>query len=394
MQGKALLSSALLASAYASPVSERLTKPISTPNPEDGGLYGPYLVPNGDYVMPVYGPYQIPEKITPEELMATLRKRSRKPFLPQQIPILFADLGGDLAEKSENTHREICVTYPEPSEACPKMSFFPNLADPCSVEITDCPPEALEARTYQGGGGSPFDPEPTFSIQTITPIKLELKDETALHLITREPGEISDAVQKAMPPSVREALLIDPNAAQSLASEFSDNKKSVPQWYAKMPSSVQDYYATTTPPPQMKVHQPENSKDAKNLEDVDEVIDDWISSIKVYKSQIRALSEDASSQSLGAAKLAESANLHSQEASRLKDQALATQACLESITAASWFAEASSESLAAYSASRAVYGIEDELGADAGAWSLRTRKAVLISAIMAPLACFAMAALL
>ena len=154
-----------------------------------------------------------------------------------------------------------------------------------------------------------------------------------------------------MPADVKQAMLNDPQAAESLAEEFSGT--SVPEWYAKLPASVIDYYATITAPPTMvvdAVHSP-----------VDDAISDVRSLENSVGSDLSAMSLSASSESVEASRWSKEASSNSKVASKHSDSQLAASASQLSLLAVTQSVDASSQSVYAASASRALFkDLDDE----------------------------------
>jgi hypothetical protein len=203
--------------------------------------------------------------------------------------------------------------------------------------------ETIQVR--QAGGGSPFDND----LDVSSPAKLELKDHDEYHIVARAPSKISEVIESAIPADVKKALINDPKAAESLAKEFSG--KSVPQWYAKLPASVTNYYSTITTPPTMTGYVSKGPAQDK--------VDDWISNVQSYSarlaSQISAMSSVAASESREAKRLSKEASSRSSWATHHSDKQVQTSAWSEAKKAATMSYAASSLSSYAASASRAVF---------------------------------------
>lgn len=185
---------------------------------------------------------------------------------------------------------------------------------------------------------------------------VELLGRNVRELEARDSQEISEVIEAAMPAEVKKALVDDPNAAESLAKEFSGT--SVPEWYAKMPASVTNYYATITPPPTMTGYAAAVS--APGVGDTDSALRDWVSKVKSYESNIQSVvaakSKSAASESKEASSLSVKASSMSKDANQRSDQALVTKAYDESNLAVAKSHQASVQSSLAASASLAVFG--------------------------------------
>lgn len=263
----------------------------------------------------------------------------------------------------------------------------------CTIRIVDCPEVSLQSDG--SGGGSPFDgsvlarspthPEASYSTVAAPSAKLELKDDSKPHITARAPGQISEQVRAAIPGSVREAMLNDPNAAQSLANEFSGN--SFPQWYAKLPSTVKNYYATITSPPTMSEIATQKAI-MQRLQDPKPLLDAWVASIRAYKSQISTFSAEAAQHSREAKQLSKAARSKSIQASIDQNGGLATSALRQSVTASVWSSVAASESRLAVTASRAVDRVDDRIEASASSGDV---KLAFYSSMFGAVACLLLA---
>ncbi|KIW95154.1 uncharacterized protein Z519_03738 [Cladophialophora bantiana CBS 173.52] len=271
--------------------------------------------------------------------LASENKDKRSP-LPIQKILAMPNLPAELRKSATNTDKR-CFTIS--GDNCGDTLEFPACAgdtnsaecvlnSKCVITLQDCLPEA-KVQARQGGGGSPFDPE--------------LFDEQRIE--ARQEPRISDEIQSAMPAEIRNAMLNDPNVAESLANEFSGS--SVPQWYARLPASVTNYYATITPPPTMIGYAVKAPTDDPQRQSVD----DWVASIQSYKNLIASLSRAASSESQSARRMSRAASEKSKWASEEMDGQLQTSAYEQSVLAASMSRDAALESSYAASASRTIY---------------------------------------
>jgi hypothetical protein len=286
------------------------------------------------------------------------------------------------------------------------------LTQDCPVGLVEC--AANPQVSERDGGGSPFDEEPglvpfpgplpfppyvskrsaepNFSIATAPAIKVELRTEATNHIMAREQEDISEEVESAMPASVKSALLNDPDAAESLAKEFSATT-AAPQWYANMPGEVKNYYATVSSPAMMSAVA---ATTITVTTEPNHLVEDWISSIKSYQSEISSLSEDAASHSRHASALSNVAHSHSTHAAKIRSSALAATARMESISAVSESQFAVAESTSASVASKAVHGMEEAIDRNDSvglASSLDTKMALVFSSVGAG-ACLALALVL
>lgn len=72
----------------------------------------------------------------------------------------------------------------------------------------------------------------------------------AQQVIPRTVGvDYNQILSSAIPVSIQKAMLNDPNAAKSLAQEFSGNNE--PDWYRHLPKEVKNYFANEEQPPMM-----------------------------------------------------------------------------------------------------------------------------------------------
>lgn len=250
----------------------------------------------------------------------------------------------------------------------------------CPVEIVECPSN-VAAR--QSGGGSPFDndlqaqsspvdssdfhsinegdtssdtAEPSYSIAAAPTGQLEQKDDDH-EVVARAGTKISEIVQSAMPADVKKALVSDPKVVDSLANAFSGTK--VPQWYAKLPASVTNYYATITTPPTMTGTVSGTMTSTASKAPGQNNVDDWVAKISSYKSALRpelsAMSAKAVSESREAKRLNQLAVSASKVATKNKNGALMTTAWSEYKKAATMSHDTSSLSAHASQASAAVF---------------------------------------
>ncbi|KIX94425.1 uncharacterized protein Z520_09811 [Fonsecaea multimorphosa CBS 102226] len=290
----------------------------------------------------------------------------RSPLFTQDI-LALPNLPDELRKRATDT--DLCFTINRDDCEDSMISFLACAADTnsgecvlgaeCVITPKECLPEVkLQAR--QDGGGSPFDPELSQrSPDDVEPTLSILVDSNAVDevpLETRQDARISDEIQAAIPAEVRNAMLNNPDAAESLANVFSGGSK--PQWFARLPASVTNYYATITPPPTMTGYV---IKDTTN-DPERQSLDNWVASVQYYKDLIASASLSAASESDYARRMSRAAEEKSKWASEEEDGQLQTSAWEQSRLAASASTHAAAESSYAASASRTVYGQKAQIG--------------------------------
>ncbi|OAP60811.1 hypothetical protein AYL99_05813 [Fonsecaea erecta] len=330
-----------------------------------------------------------------------LNNQIRSP-VPVQDILAYPNLPEELRKRAANTDQ---ACFAITGDACEDaISFLSCTADTdsgecvlgarCVVTFEDCSPEVkLQAR--QDGGGSPFDPElylrspddadTALSIELMQPAVAGSNAIDEYRLEARQDPKISEEIQAAMPAEVRDAMLNDPDAAESLAKEFSGGSK--PRWYARLPASVTNYYATITPPPTMTGYA---IKEATTNDPEKQSLDNWVASIQGYKDLIASVSRDAAAESDTARRLSRAASEKSKWASEERDGQLQTSAWEQSRLAGSMSRHAAAESSYAASASRSAYGKKAQTGQGSGAFTTDVRLA-LGSSIFGAVVCLGLA---
>ncbi|KAJ9606997.1 hypothetical protein H2200_009008 [Cladophialophora chaetospira] len=321
MQTKTLFISAVFAFASASTASEHEHELRSPQNDNFGH------VPSNarNTVAKVHGPISAQELLKVPQLAAQLAKRASSFCITTSSPD--------------------CENFLTDFYACQSQQCVESLYAKCPITISEeCPGEdasqiSTVAQPDQSSLGVAAEPAG----------QLEVKDDNEHHVVARAGSKISEAIESAMPANVKNALINDPKAAASLDKEFSGTK--VPQWYAKLPASVTNYYATITSPPAM------TSSVAKGPEQ--EKVDDWVAKVQSYKSklapELSAMSKAAVSESREAKRLSEAASKNSKAASKNHNDRLQTTAWSEAKKAATMSHDASTKSAYAAAASRAVF---------------------------------------
>ncbi|KAH0844692.1 hypothetical protein AYO21_01986 [Fonsecaea monophora] len=322
--------------------------------------------------------------------------------LPMQNILAFPNLPAELRKRATNTDKGCFTVMGDTCED--PFGFFACAADAnsgecilsarCTINFEDCLSEETSLQSRQDGGGSPFDPELNLrsSDETDSSVNAELVERGEIrsnavdknHLEAREDARISDEIQAAVPAEVKDAMLNDANAAESLANEFTSG--SVPQWFAQLPASVTNYYATITPPPTMIAYA---LRDA-TIDPERQSVENWIASIQSYKELIASVSRAASSESDSARRLSKAASEKSKWASEERDGLLQTSAWEQSRLALSMSSHAAVESSYAASASRTVYDRKAEDGEGNGAYTGDARLA-LGSSIVGAVVCLGLA---
>ncbi|KIW31908.1 uncharacterized protein PV07_03496 [Cladophialophora immunda] len=337
-------------------------------------------------------------KLIPRDSKSNSQTRSP---LPIQNILAFPNFPAELRKRAPNTDKGCFAISGEYCED--SINFLACAADAdsgecvlgaqCVITFEDCLPE-IELQARQDGGGSPFDPElylrspnnadSKFSIELKQPAMFGSNAVDEHHLQARQDARISDEIQAAMPAEVKDAMLNDPDAAESLANEFSGG--SVPQWYARLPASVTNYYATITPPPTMTgyaINEPTNDPERQSL-------DSWVASIQGYKDLIASVSRAAASESDSARRMSRAASEKSKWASEERDGQLQTSAWEQSRLAVSMSRHAAVESSYAASASRTAYGKNAQTGQGSGTTTSDVRLA-LGSSIVGAVVCLGLA---
>ena len=342
MQTKTLFLSLVLALAFASVASEHELEDRSPQNDNFGNV--PPTAQTVDRV--------VQRRFSAQQLL--------------DIPRLATQLGKrDDSSESDN----ICLTTFDAScegfwteyNACrAEEHCIDSLFNRCPVLVGACPlilndaakednqEEETQKVARQDGTGarSPIDLNPPAG-------KLELRYDDKHRVVRQAASKISDVIQTAMPDNVKNALIDDPGAAESLDNEFSGTI--MPEWYANLPASVTEYYLTITSPPTMTgIQAGTTSQDPEQNE-----VENWISSVHSYEDKIAAelsaMSSMAASESAEAKQLSKLAATNSKEASKKKIDSLKTTALSQSTEAATMSFDASTLSAYAASASRAVF---------------------------------------